>query len=71
MWGQVALESQRERLEAELAARLGDQKRAAELTVDSMQQSLDAANTEIAALAADLELLAANHHEQVASLAAR
>jgi hypothetical protein len=36
-----------------------------------MQQSLESANAEIAALAADLERLAVNHQEQVASLAAR
>ena len=71
VWGQVALATQRERLDAELAARLADQERAAERTADSMQQSLEVANAKIAALTADLELLAANHREQVASLAAQ
>ena len=71
VWDQVALTSERERLEAELSARLAAQERAAEQTSDSMQQSLEAANAEVAALAADLEQLSANHEEQVASLVAR
>jgi hypothetical protein len=71
VWDQVALTSERERLEAELSARLAAQEHAAEQTADSMQQSLESANAEIAALAADLERLAVNHQEQVASLAAR
>lgn len=68
---QEAFAEARERLEAELVAKLAAQELAAERTARTMQHSLEEANAEISSLTADLEHLAASHREQVTSLLAR